>query len=422
VFGIWPAGDFRYDPSELGLTYVLIALVVVAAALGAFLAWRRRSYGLVLFLAAAGVGAAASAAVGSPWIDAKAFAIASPAFVLTSLAGAAMIYERGRRVEALVLIALIGGGVVWSNGLAYREAWLAPYDKLSELEDVGERIAGEGPTLMTEYEPYGVRHFLREADPEGASELRRRLVPQLDGTSLPKAVEADVDQLRLDGLLQYRTLVLRRSPLASRPPSAFRITWRGRFYEIWERRTDAPAIVTHVPLGAGGQPASTPRCAEIMRVAEQAGSSGQVAAVLRSPATVLSLSETGVVFPQDSFEFRGTAELPAAGRYGVWVGGEFRGRVALEVGGRRLGDERHRLKPGQFTLIRELDLPAGPQDVALAYGGPDSRPGSSGRAWFGLGPIALSRSTAERPVTYVSAANARSLCGKSLDWVEAISS
>lgn len=73
---------------------------------------------------------------------------------------------------------------------------------------------------MTEYEPYGVRHFLRDADPEGASELRRRPVPLRDGSSLDKGEFADIDRFDLGGLLEYRTLVLRRSPLASRPPLA----------------------------------------------------------------------------------------------------------------------------------------------------------------------------------------------------------
>ena len=63
------------------------------------------------------------------------------------------------------------------GALAYRDVNLAPRDQLAELETIGHRIAGQGPTLMTEYQPYGVRHFLRDADPEAASELRRRQVP-----------------------------------------------------------------------------------------------------------------------------------------------------------------------------------------------------------------------------------------------------
>ena len=111
-------------------------------------------------------------------------------------------------------------GVLWSGALAYRDVNLAPRDQLAELETIGHRIAGQGPTLMTEYQPYGVRHFLRDSEPEGASELRRRQVPLAGGGTLPKGATADTDRFRLAGLLAYRTLVLRRSPDPESPPVA----------------------------------------------------------------------------------------------------------------------------------------------------------------------------------------------------------
>ena len=90
------------------------------------------------------------------------------------------------RAAGAALLAIVGTGVVWSGALAYRDVNLAPRDQLAELETIGHRIAGQGPTLMTEYQPYGVRHFLRDADPEAASELRRRQVPLRSGRTLPK--------------------------------------------------------------------------------------------------------------------------------------------------------------------------------------------------------------------------------------------
>src|SRR5204863_9778305 len=119
------------------------------------------------------------------------------------------------RLAGALALAAVGVGVLWSNALAYRDLNLAPRDQLAELESIGHRIAGQGPTLMTEYEPYGVRHFLRDAAPEGASELRRPVVPQRGGGTLHKGMTADTDRFQLDGLLTYRTLVLRRSPFQS---------------------------------------------------------------------------------------------------------------------------------------------------------------------------------------------------------------
>lgn len=420
LFGIWPTGDFRYDPGELELTYLLIAIALVAGLAGLVLALRARQNGLPIYVLGSAVAAVATAAVASPWVDAKAFAIASPALLLASVTGAAIFFERGRRVEAVVAGAAIVGGVLWSNVLAYHEVWLAPYGKLSELEAIGQRIDEQGPTLMTEYEPYGVRHFLRGADPEGASELRRRPVSLRDGGILDKGAFADIDQFDLGSLLEYRTLVLRRSPLGSRPPSAFRIVWEGRYYEIWQRAEPSPPILEHVPLGEGGGPAATPSCAEVMRLARRAGPGGKLAAVLRSRPVIVEVTDGGRIFPDGSVGVARAVDVPVDGVYGAWVGSEFRGRVRLSVAEQTLGEARHQLKPEQFTLIDERRLTAGRYAVRLDYRGPDLHPGSGGRPWFGLGPLVFSRSTAERPVLYVSPRNARSLCKRSLDWIEAI--
>ncbi|HEY7602687.1 MAG TPA: hypothetical protein VH760_00400, partial [Gaiellaceae bacterium] len=72
-----------------------------------------------------------------------------------------------------------------------------------------------------------------------------------------------------------------------------------------------------------------------------------------------------------------------------------------------------------YTPLAAVRLLKGPHSVVLRYGGDDLRPGSGGVA-FAMGPLVLSRTTQELPVTYVAPADAQSLCGKNLDWVEAI--
>ena len=131
-------------------------------------------------------------------------------------------------------------GVVWSDVLGYHDATLSPYDRHAELARIGERFAGDGPALMTEFEPYGPRWFLRRMDSEGAAELRTRPVPLVGGGLLAKGLSADIDAFAYKGLNDYRTLVLRRSPVASRPPSTFRPLWRGHWYEVWQRDRARP--------------------------------------------------------------------------------------------------------------------------------------------------------------------------------------
>ena len=53
LFGIWPVGDFRLRPGSMGIAYVLIAVVIGAAAAGIVWAVRRRELDLPLFAGAA---------------------------------------------------------------------------------------------------------------------------------------------------------------------------------------------------------------------------------------------------------------------------------------------------------------------------------------------------------------------------------
>jgi len=174
VFGVWPTGDFRQAPSDLAAARILIGAVAVAALVGSVLAWRLRVWALLLYAGSGIAGCALVAGLASPWIVAKAYAIVAPAVVLAALVGCAGLVTRGRVTEGIVGLFAIAGGVLWSNALAYHEANLAPRPQLAELERIGHRFSGQGPALMTEYQPYGVRHFLRGLDAEGASELRRR--------------------------------------------------------------------------------------------------------------------------------------------------------------------------------------------------------------------------------------------------------
>lgn len=265
VLGIWPAGDFRAAPDASVATAVLIALAILAALVGLRALWRRRDGDSApLLYATALLSCAAIVVAGSPWAGGKALASAAPVALTLALLGAAA-FLRADRPTGVALLAVLAGGVLWSNALAYGGASLAPYDQLAELEEVGERFAGEGPALITEYNPYGARHFLRELDAEGASELRVRPVTLRDGGTPQKGESVDVDEISRDALLVYRTLVLRRSPLRSRPPSPYRLAWAGEHYEVWQRPVLPSGLPPeHLALGGPRDPAAVPNCSEVV--------------------------------------------------------------------------------------------------------------------------------------------------------------
>src|SRR5690606_2044796 len=125
---------------------------------------------------------------------------------------------------------------------------------------------------------------LREADPEAVSELRRRRIPLANGEVVRKGESADTDALDPAALLGYRTLVLRRSPVQSRPPLAYRRIWRGDHYEVWQRPPGLAAALPRLGLGDASSAVAEPSCAEVIALARQAGESQRlVAARGRAP-------------------------------------------------------------------------------------------------------------------------------------------
>jgi hypothetical protein len=414
MLGVWPTGDFRLDPGARTLTAVLIGLVVLAAGVAVWLAVGRRALGLLVGLVSVLTAAAVYVASGSPWVGAKALAIGSPIVLATALAGCAATLEgafRLRRVGRLVVAVvasatglLIVAGVAWSNVLAYHDVDLAPRSQLAELEEIGQRFAGQGPALMTEYQPYGVRHFLRRLDAEGVSELRRRAIPLRDGRLAAKAEYVDLDQLQLPGLLVYRTLVLRRSPTQSRPPTPYRLVYEGRWYDVWQLQDAPPVVLDHSPLGNAVQPAALPSCTRL----EALGARGQVAAPPR-PLNLLWSLESG----SKTLDIA----IPRQGRYRIWVGGSIRGRLSVAVDGRPAGSVSRQLQnAGQWLRLDVVELGAGTHRLSLGVSSPSLAPGTGGGA-FPLGPLLL------QPVARVRIAqpsDALSLCGRPLDWIETL--
>lgn len=435
IFGVWPSGDFRVWPDRQLVSELLIVVTALASAATVGLALRRRCYRLPLAVVTVVLVALVLMRVSSPWLAGKAYATASPVLVLAALTLAAIAFEHGLKLGASLLGVLIAGGVLWSSALAYHDVWLAPRAQLQELEQVGERFAGQGPTLMTEYQPYGVRHFLRKMDAEGASELRVRPVLLASGKMLDKGQYADLDLFNGSDLLVYRSLVLRRSPVESRPPSPYALVWRGRYYELWQRPDPStPQLIEHLGLGDSWHVAAVPSCAEVERLggaAEQVG--GHLVAAPRTNSTLLDLSGAVLplgwrsdpagraIVPTSNGTLTSSIAVPKGGTYSIYLGGSFARAVTISIDGSRVGSLRGVLpEAGQWVPFGSLRLAAGSHEVSLRYGGSGLRPGS-GAGPFVLGPLALSLNQPERLLN-VAPADARSLCGKSLDWVEAVAS
>jgi hypothetical protein len=403
--GIWPALDFRFDPDSDWLAYGLIALAVGAAAFGLVRALKRGDAGLATLVIGAAAVCAAVAVLASPWLDAKALAIASPAVLLAALTGATQLPPPA--ASRVACTAALLAGVAWSLVTQWGGASLAPRDQLAELEVIGERLEGGGPTLITEYQPYGARHFLRDADPEGASELRRRLVPLRDGTTADKGEWVDTDDLSLAALAPYRAVVLRRSPEQSRPPGDFARTWTGEHYEVWERDPMRRRPVRHLALGEARSPVGTPRCPQVMRLARAVGPDGTLTAAVAPEATA--------VFDP------GGGHWTSSGRdLEVWLGGSVRGSATLTLDGEVVARRRHMLNnDGGYTSFGLLDPDPGRHELRIELGGADLHPGSAPHG-SQPGRIVLRRPPSPDALRAVPAPDARALCRGQWDWIEAL--
>jgi len=409
ALGVWPSGDFRFDPDGTVVTVVLIALALAAALLGLWMAWRRRAERPLLY-AVAIAAAAAIVLLGSPWAGGKALATVSPAVLSLALLGAVAALRLDRVAGGLLVVA-IAGGVLWSNVLAYGGVSLAPYDQLLELERIGKEVAGEGPALMTEYNPYGARHFLREADGEGASELRERTVPLREGGVVEKGYAADTDELDLAGLFEFRTLVLRRSPVASRPPLPYRLVERGEYYEVWQRPEGERTPPEHLALGSELDAAAAPDCGEVSGLG--------LLALQRAPgeARLLAAPHAPAYDATD-----GSFDVPRAGAYEAWLKGSVRGLDELYVDGEKIGEARQEINnEGGWIDMGETELSAGGHEAELRFGGADLHPGSGGFPRPEVGPLLLAPA-GEGPgeVVSVPLEESERLCGREWDWIEAV--
>ena len=428
VAGIWIGGDFRVDPSHPLITYLLIGAVCVAAVAAMIRAGRRGRPGPLVYVSASIVGGLALYIVGSPWVAGKAIATASPAILFAAMMTVGRLEASRRRLAAAGLGAAVALGVLWSNALAYRDVSLAPYDQLAELERIGERAAGEGPSLMTEYSPYGARHFLRDSDAEGISELRRHQIPLTSGELVEKGFAADTDAVDPAALAFFRSLVVRRSPVASRPPGGYQLVWHGHYYEVWQRDPEMATLPARIGLGGNFNPDGVPGCGAVRQLAEQ--DDLLVSRALRP--LVVPLSQTSyprswstprtryAPVPSSAGTIRAEVRVSQPGAHEVWVGGTLRPRVDLVVDGEELSSVRGELNNlGGYVSLGSANLEPGVHRIELRFHGADLHPGSGARA-SAIGPLVLSTTTAadSAPVR-VPAEDAETLCEKPWDWIEA---
>jgi hypothetical protein len=430
TLGMWLGESHRVDPRYLNQTYVLIGIVIACIGLGLIWLVRRGAWSLLAFVAGSFVVWDFLTKRGTEWTDAKVLMLLSPVVMLVALIGAFGLVGQ-RRIEGALLAGVVALGVLGSDALAYHATGLAPTERYTELGAIGQRFAGQGPTLLTDFDEYDT-YLLRHSQVDGPGFAHHGAILLTGGAGPLYGHSYDVDQLTQQSVQRFSLIVMRRSPSWSRPPGNFALAWKGPSYEVWRRVGPAPRV--HISLGGGLQPVATPPCHQIGDLARTAIRDGaRLTAATRPANLVVDLTRAGHsanAIPLADSE--GLPELAVVGparievgvrvskpgRYLLWLGGNVDRPLHVLLDGRLVGAPTE-IFGGDANkyLVATLNLGAGKHDLQLVRGGGSLRPGDNASTVVDgviFEPLAAER---ESLIT-VAPTSWRSLCGRPMDWIE----
>jgi len=435
IVGPWLSDSYRHRPGrglERVVTYGLIVVVALAAVWGLVVLIRRRSYALTGWVAGMLAVWVGLTAYGTTWVDAKVLMITAPVITLLAWAGIAGLWRGSSawRVLAAALGVIVSAGIFASDAIQYRASDLAPTARYAELASVNLRFAGLGPTLFAPFDEWSL-YALRSLDVGGPDFVYPP--PKLVGVAQSHGDRVNLDRVRPAAFGGYRLIVTDRDPRASRPPSAYRLVWRGTYYEVWARTPGAPTAIAHLGIVSGRRVG----CRQIAGVAASARVGGGVlVAAARIPRVTVDLNHpafsgwdryavrnVGLVmtpFGHLTAAFR----IPRAGVWNVWLQGEMMPRVALSLDGGRIGTIAGELSGSPFNPNTTTPFPvllsAGSHSLTISRGGRSGAPGNGGSAL--LHAAFLTPAGAQETLETARPADWRSLCGRRYNWIEAVGS
>jgi hypothetical protein len=433
MFGVWLGYDHRVDPKYADQTYLLIGVVIVATVLGAIYLIRKRQWRLAAFAAMEFVLYLLLVRRGTEWTDAKVLMMLSPVILLLAMIGAFSIL-RVRPVESTLFAVIVAGAVLVSDGLAYHATNLAPTQRFQDEEQIEARFAGQGPTLLTDFDEYALYEMRNMAvdSPGFASVMRRNFetggVPQLYGHSY------DIDDVLDPSVQQFKLIVQRRSPRWSRPPGNFKLVYQDEYYDVWRKSGPAPRV--HVALGDDvQQPVAEEPCKRIKSLAKRATRDhAQLRYASRPPNGIANLSVAELsplaFFTSDAeglpqIQTNGPTTVttgvtvPAAGRYQLWLTGEI-GRVTdVSVDSKPVGSVSYQTAGDANAMyVATMQLKKGIHTIVLTQPGGSLRPGDRITGTYD-GVYLTKETAATEPVRTISPSKWHTLCGRSdLDWIE----
>jgi hypothetical protein len=424
-FGVWPVDDFRSGMTpHTGLAIALTGAAVLACAFGVVTVWRRGAWEAGLFAAISLIGFLFIARTASPWAYGKSLMILTPALVLLAVAGVLGL----RRAHGVILGAALLAGVLWTAALNYHGVDAAPQDRLDELSAIDARFKGQGPALFTEFDEYA-KHFLRDLAPTGATEAFRPANPvAAPGANIRFGFSSDIDDWQPQSVADhYELLVLRQGPTRSRPPLGWDRVFHGRYYDVW-KRGDVPQVKAHLRLGGRTDAAGDARCPDVRKLAKDASQLAYAKTPRVYPFVPTQLpppanwgrdgGDPEVYRPVGPGRVAGTTRL-SAGRYDVWAEFSDQRDVRVYVDDQLVATFEDHLNPRQSpTRLGTVTVGDGSHRVRIDRGGGSPQPGNGGFNRI-IGPLYF-QAAGEVRVQTIDASQWRTLCGRRLDWIQAL--
>jgi hypothetical protein len=275
-----------------------------------------------------------------------------------------------------------------------------------------------------------------------------------NGAALTKEAWADIDSFPLSTLEPYRSIVTRRSPAESRPPSIYQLVWQGRYYQLWQRPAlPSTHIIEHVPLGesnarpfcgvqengsivplCSAQPVAIPRCAQVRSLGRRAlAEHAQLLAYQRPAAIVVRGDETvwpgkwthelesRTLIPTTPGQLVGHIAVASSQSYELWLDGGFARGFESSVDGSSVGRVKDELSGfSAYVHLTDVFLTSGTHTFVFTYPHADLTPGSGNNVFNSLAAIALQPRNPAGELIAVPAQRAAGLCGRPLDWIEIV--
>lgn len=439
--GVWIGADYRYPQDAHRLpSEALAVLVLVLGVCGLVLALRRRAWSLASLGLAGLIATVYVAYRYGPWIQFKADCVSSPIALLMAFAGVGALARVSRRpLLAAVPALVIAAGVLTGSALLYHDTTLAPYARLHDLEYIGNRFAGQGPTLTPDFEEYA-EYYLRDDDQDSmVNGPRLELRPGVNREAEPGGTWSyDLDEYPLNFVESFRTIVMRRDPLASRPPSNYRLVYESGYYEVWQRVQPARTVSSLVPLQNSAGTPITGACASLLAAVRAGGPAARLA-YTQAPSGYIQLDNSnltlsggfgpvgGEILASGAGRAVRRQPIPEAGLYDLFIEGSFGRPVDVKIDGRHVATAAYQESyPAGWIEIGSRRLSAGVHRIELTRGGVSLHAGNGdGIDLFNrtIGPLVLMPAGSALPaLRYAPASAARALCAspRVTRWVEVL--